>query len=73
MSNKADLYQPVENIRVGPPPIVLRTIITPRADGLVEGMPTSAKQPAAYVLVSALPEDLQRRIQLAVQAIAAAK
>lgn len=67
MSNKADLYQPIENTRVGPPPLVIRTIVTPHTNGLVEGAPQTARRGESYVLLSSLPEDLKRRVELSVQ------
>jgi len=72
MNNSADLYQPIVSSRVGPPPVVIRTVVTPRNDGLVEGVPQTTRRGEAYILLSALPEELRRRVELAAQAIIAA-
>lgn len=72
MSNKADLYVPIENTKVGNPPLVLRAIVTPRMEGLVEGVPSSTRRGEDYILLSSLPEELQRRVRLSVQTMLAA-
>lgn len=71
MSNKADLYQPVEASRVGPPPVVVRTIVTPNNSMVAGGMPMDPRRVEDYVLLSALPKELQERVRVAVQAIIA--
>ena len=74
MSNtqKVDLYQPVEASRVGPPPLVIKAIVTPNRLEMAGGVPMSTRRVENYVLLSALPEELQRRIELAVQALVTA-
>lgn len=41
---KVDLYQPIEATRIGPAPIVLRTIVTTTSAYVAGGMPTEAKK-----------------------------
>ena len=69
MDNKADLYQPVTASRVGPAPIVMRAIVTSNSDYMMGGMPQAATKVENYVLISALPKELQDRVKTAVQAI----
>ena len=69
MNPKVDLYQPVENTRVGPPPLVIRAIVTTTNAMVAGGMPLEAKKAEDYILLSALPKELQERVKVAVQAI----
>lgn len=69
MENKADLYQPVYASRVGAPPIVVRAVVTANTDYVAGGMPQAATKVENYVLLSALPKELQERVRTAVQAI----
>ena len=71
--NKANLYKPIHSTNVGPIPIVVKAIVTPRADALAEGMPISSTKTVDYVLYEALSDDLKRRIELEVQALMTAK
>jgi len=66
---KVDLYQPIEATRVGPAPLVLRTIVTTTSAYVAGGMPTEAKKVEDYVLLSALPKEIQERVKVAVQAL----
>lgn len=68
-TQKANLYQPIEANRVGPPPLVIRAIVTTNADMVVGGMPSNARKVEDYILLSALPRELQERVRTAVQAI----
>lgn len=68
--NKADLYQPVIASRVGPAPIVIRTVITPSND-LVMGASMASTKGESYVLLSALPAELQERVKLSIQILLA--
>lgn len=63
-----DLYAPIAASKIGPPPLALRIAITPSANETVGGVSRSAVRPETYVLLSALPEDLRRRVEIAVQA-----
>ena len=69
MENKADLYQPVYATRIGPAPLVVRAIVTPNADSIAGGVPTAATVVENYILLSALPKELQDRVRTAVQAL----
>lgn len=66
---KVDLYQPLESVRVGPAPLVLRTIVVNNNSFVVGGVPTEAKRVEEYILLSALPKELQERVRTAVQAL----
>lgn len=66
---KVNLYQPFEADRVGPPPVALRVVVTPTEHRLVEGTSQSTRQAATYVLLSALPDELRRRVEIAVQTL----
>lgn len=67
--NRADLFQPVHATRIGPAPIVLRAVVTTNNDYIVGGMPEAQLKAESYVLLSALPKELQERVKTAVQAI----
>lgn len=68
MPQQADLYQPIMASRPGPPPLVLRVGVR-NANSISEGVPVGNVKAEAYVLLSALPEELRRRVELAVQAL----
>jgi hypothetical protein len=65
------MYKPIEAIQGQPPPIVLRAITRLKVEELAGGVPSSAARTHVYVLLEAMPSELRRRIELAVQAIAA--
>jgi hypothetical protein len=69
INNKADLYQPVSATRVGPPPLVVRAVVTTNNDYVAGGMPQAATKVENYILLSALPTELQERVRTAVQAL----
>lgn len=69
MNNVADLYQPIFAANQGPAPVVLRTVVTTNQSYVVGGVPASAQKAESYVLLSALPRELQERVKTAVQAI----
>lgn len=71
VAQKVDLYQPIVNSRVGPPPLVLRVEVTPNANSIVGGVMQCVSKIETYVLLSALPSELQERVKLAVQALLA--
>lgn len=71
MENKADLYQPVVSSRIGPAPVVVRAVVTTNSDYVMGGMPQAATKVENYVLLSALPKELQERVKTAVQALIA--
>jgi hypothetical protein len=70
-AQKVDLYQPMINSRVGPAPLVLRIGVTPGVGAIVGGVPQGVTKIETYVLLSALPTELQERVKLAVQALIA--
>lgn len=71
--NKANLYQPILADSSGPPPVVLRVVTQPSNQHMVGGVPASTQKVESYVLLSALPEDIRRRVEMAVQAIVAGR
>lgn len=68
-NNKADILQPVYATHLGPPPVVIRAVITKNQDYVGGGVPQAAVGVENYVLLSALPKELQDRVRTAVQAI----
>lgn len=66
---KVDIYQPMMASSVGPAPLALRVGITPNNDSVAGGMPMSNVRVETYVLLSALPDELRRRVDLAIQAL----
>ena len=71
MENKVDLYKPVYADRVGPAPLVIRAIVTPNTSAMVGGVPSSTTVVENYILLSALPKELQERVRTAVQSLIA--
>ncbi len=66
--NKADLYQPIYASHAGLPPLTLRTVTTLQ-DNFSEGVPQTSLKGEVYVLLSALPKEIQERVKTAVHAI----
>jgi len=67
---KVDLFQqPLEASHVGPAPVVLRAVVTTTNAYVAGGIPTEAKRVENYILLSALPRELQERVKTAVQAL----
>jgi hypothetical protein len=71
MNSKVDLYQPIEANRIAPPPLVIRAIVTTTNSMVVGGVPSESRKAEDYVLLSALPRELQERVRTAVQAMIA--
>jgi hypothetical protein len=69
MENRADFFNPIYANHVGPPPVVLRAVITSNHDNIAGGVPQAALKGETYILLSALPKELQERVKTAVQAI----
>jgi hypothetical protein len=67
--NRADLFQPVYSSHIGPAPIVIRAVVTTNNDYVAGGMPQAQLKAENYVLMSALPKELQERVRVAVQSI----
>lgn len=72
-AQRVDLYQPIINTRVGPAPIALRIGVTPNVDQVVGGVPQGITRIETYVLLSALPTEIQERVKLAVQVLIAGR
>lgn len=66
---QVDLYKPIANTRIGPPPMTLRISTTPNVNYMANGVPQNATKVETYVLLSVLPTELQERVKLAVQAL----
>ena len=62
---RVDLYQPMIATR-GPAPIAMRVGIVNQMS-ISEGVPVGNLKPETYVLLSALPDELRRRVELAIQ------
>lgn len=69
MGNKANLFQPIYADHIGPAPVVLRIVATSNNDYVVGGMPQAQLKGESYVMLSALPKELQERVKTAIQAI----
>jgi len=63
---RVDLYAPLVNVRPGPAPLALRVGCTSNTS-ISEGVPAASTRIETYVLMSALPEELRKRVELAVQ------
>ena len=72
-AQKIDIHKPLINTRVGPIPVVLRIATTPTADHVAGGVPVGVTKIESYVLVSAMPTDLQERIRLAIDTMIAGR
>jgi hypothetical protein len=64
-----NLHEPIIASRAGPAPLVIRIGITSSSGYMSAGAMGASVKPEAYVLLSALPEDLRRRVELAIQAL----
>lgn len=69
MDNRADLYQPVIASRIGPPPLVIRTVVSNNNSYIGGGVPQASVTTEDYILLSALPKEIQERVKTAVQAL----
>jgi len=65
-AQKVDLYQPLISTKVGPGPLVIRAAVTTSGGSMQGGVPAVTKV-ENYVLLSALPEELQERVRTAIQ------
>ena len=69
---KVDLYQPLIHDSGGrrtPPPLTLRVGVPSLSEYVEGGTPSSYLKPEMYVLLSALPAELQERVKTSIQAI----
>ncbi len=67
--NRANLFQPIHATHIGPSPVVIRAVVTSNNNYAVGGMPEAQLKAESYVLLSALPKELQERVKTAVQAL----
>ena len=67
-AQRVDLYQPIMASRAGRPPLVLRIGVV-NDISISEGVPTGTVRAESYVLLSALPEEIRRRVEVSVQAL----
>lgn len=67
---RVDVYQPMIAARPGPAPLVLRVGIV-NGDSISEGVPTNTVKAEAYVRLSALPDEIRKRVENAIQALIA--
>ena len=67
-AQKVELYHPIVAASGRRPPLALRIGI-PQTDSISEGVPAGGFRAETYVLLSALPEELRRRVELAVQTL----
>lgn len=72
MNNIANVYEPILAARQGPPPLVVNIVTTPRTMEFAGGVPASATKTESYIMFSALPQELQVRVKLAIEALQAA-
>ena len=64
-AQRVNLYAPII-ANPGPPPLALRVAV-PNQTSISEGVPVGGMRPVTYVQLEALPEDLRRRVELAIQ------
>ena len=66
-AQRVDLYQPMINSRPGPAPVALRCGVTSDGGMTESGPMQTVTKIETYVLLSALPTDLQERVRTAIQ------
>jgi hypothetical protein len=66
---KINIFAPIMADKVGPAPVVINALITPNKSGYAECVPGNQQKIEQYVLLSVLPEELRRRVELAVQTL----
>lgn len=71
MNKPTNLFDVIPADRVGPAPIFIKAQVTPTNQGLCEGVPASSTRIEYYVCLSVLPEELRKRVELAIQALQA--
>lgn len=64
-----DLTNPIASLRPGPQPLVIKVLTKLNNAEFVGGVPSSNQRWENYVLLSALPTELQERIKIAIQAL----
>lgn len=73
MMQKVDLYKSIINSVTGPAPLTIRVGITPSYVMTEGGTQHNSLVAETYVLLSALPTELQDRVKTAVQALIAGR
>lgn len=66
-----DMFKPIMANKAGPAPVFINAVVTPSNAGYVGGIPSKTQKIERYVLLSAMPDDLRRRIETAIEAIMA--
>ena len=67
MAQRVNLFQPIVAEAAGAAPLALRVGV-PNNNSISEGVPQGGQiRVETYVLLSALPEELRRRVELAIQ------
>jgi hypothetical protein len=64
-----DLFSPMLSSRKGKPPLVIRIGVQDQDVYTTGGPQVSPIKPEPYVLLSALPEDLRKKVETAIQVI----
>ena len=62
-----NLYQPIASVDASPPPLTLRVITKRQPVYTQQGSVEGTMKAETYVLLSALPIELQERVKLAIQ------
>jgi hypothetical protein len=68
---KVNLFAPIMASQKGPPPLVMKVAVQPQDIMTVGGSMSSPTKVESYVLMSALPEEIRRRVETVIQAIVA--
>jgi hypothetical protein len=71
MIQKVDLYQPILHATGTRVPLTLRVSVHANTEMVEGGVPATSLKNENYVLLSALPKELQQRVVTAVQALIA--
>lgn len=71
-AQRVNLYSPILADKPGPVPLAIRVGV-PNATSISEGVPSSSFRSETYVLMSALPEELRTRVELAIQVLLAGR
>jgi len=70
---RIDLYKPIASNRIVSAPLVLRIGVTPSAPNVEGGTLSSSMKIEEYVLLSALPEEIQRRVRMSIDVLVAGR
>lgn len=61
--------QPIAAQEIGPPPLVLKLVSTPKKIETETGALSNTQKLNTYVLYDVLPEELKRRVKLAIETL----